>query len=364
MRSERTCSWYNCSVCCNERRKMFALASLAQAWISTSQARFGATIAEIYNESIGLRSGDNPQKSLGYLWTQPQGLVNNLVSTRGLGGSITWASDERLCSELSPLFQDTFWTMPLVSCDSIKASLTSAFETWEMNSRYVKFTDVTAQCHAHGHSRGGCPYAEIWVASMAGSGVASSTPDPALARQTPDFTTSFRLTNGLSPVGSLPQQVAEVVSGGLSFRTNDICYYQDSEFCSVFHQYKQVWNSPLAVRMVGTTMLFTVWGIAFVAMAVSTAIAVRRAAHSLKVKFVRDVELDVNSTDVTSTPVSRLERALLIFTTEFSIAGVAGRLLLMMIPWPFFTAVRAQRSPSPRLTVFCPAPLTISTRAA
>ena len=69
------------------------LPPFASAWISTSQARFGLTIEHIYNESLGQSAG-HPQHSLGYLWSQP----GSTAEVWGLGGSITWQWDKRLCS--------------------------------------------------------------------------------------------------------------------------------------------------------------------------------------------------------------------------------------------------------------------------
>ena len=77
---------------------------VVDAWITTSQARFGLTIQHILNESQGLIMGNgNPQSSLGYLWSQP----STTDDAHGLGGGITWHWDERLCSELQ--FEEHFW---------------------------------------------------------------------------------------------------------------------------------------------------------------------------------------------------------------------------------------------------------------
>ena len=86
------------------------LPPFASAWISTSQARFGLTIEHIYNESLGQSAG-HPQHSLGYLWSQP----GSTAEVWGLGGSITWQWDKRLCSRSGLKVEENFWAIPLVS---------------------------------------------------------------------------------------------------------------------------------------------------------------------------------------------------------------------------------------------------------
>ena len=124
--------------------------SSTSAWVSTTQARFGTTIEVIRDESLGNGVGTS-QASLGYLWTQPL----STTDPRGLGGSIAWAFDERLCNDLPGIFEEHFWSVSLVSCASIKASVHRAFDTWAMNSRHIKFTDASEHARAgYGRRRG------------------------------------------------------------------------------------------------------------------------------------------------------------------------------------------------------------------
>ena len=91
------------------------LSASASAWISTSQARFGLSIEAIYNETSLGKSEGEPTTSLGYLWSLPHASRDPL----GLGGSITWQWDERLCDVLT--FKESFWNIPFGSCSATKA---------------------------------------------------------------------------------------------------------------------------------------------------------------------------------------------------------------------------------------------------
>jgi hypothetical protein len=104
------------------------------------------------------------------LWTMP----SDVDSLEGLGGGITWAWDPTLCTALLPRFKErsSAFGSTLVSCDSIKAALTRAFDNWSANSRYINFLDVTLECEKlgalfgppngpaqPGQKHGGCPLA-------------------------------------------------------------------------------------------------------------------------------------------------------------------------------------------------------------
>ena len=67
------------------------------SWITITQARYGTSIERIRNESRGINIG-SPDKTLGHLWSLP---VNGF-DQKGLGGSITWAWDSRMCAQLLP----------------------------------------------------------------------------------------------------------------------------------------------------------------------------------------------------------------------------------------------------------------------
>ena len=67
--------------------------TLAQAWTSLSQARFGVHHSSIANELRGVVDQTyTPQQALGYLWTLPA----DPLSDRGLGGGIAFAWDPKL----------------------------------------------------------------------------------------------------------------------------------------------------------------------------------------------------------------------------------------------------------------------------
>jgi hypothetical protein len=322
---------------------LLSAARPAHAWVSTTQARFGTTIATIYNESLGIGEGDK-QTSLGYLWNLP-GATTDVT---GLGGSITWAWDERLCDDLQPRFEENFWGISLVSCASIKASMHRAFDTWAMNSRHVKFTDVSDQCAAAGHPHAiDCPLAEIWVTSLTASEASAHATEPIVSTPRASFTTFFRYTNGVYPrraFGSGPtahwvnRKVAEVTGGTLAFReTDDVCWYLDSQFCSGFHDWKSAWGSPAAAYAVGVTIWFTLWFIAIVGMVIFTVMHARQSNRDrLKAD---DVKLDMVEDEPVAPPKRpRLDRLCRVLD-EFTIVGTSLRLLLILLPWPFFSAI-------------------------
>ena len=226
---------------------LLSCATCANAWVSTSQALFGATIDGIYNESIGKDLGlplnIARQQSLGYLWTLP----SDPLETRGLGASITWAWDESLCARLLPQMKENFWGVSLVTCAAVKASMHRAFATWSVNHRHIKFTEVTDLCKKTGQLHENCTHAEIWVTFLRPATATASGLEVSNAQQTAprNFPTDFRATNGLGrfrQVGpyTVARPVAEIQRATISFRTNDVCWYLDSEFCSAWHSFKNI----------------------------------------------------------------------------------------------------------------------------
>ena len=323
---------------------------VVDAWITTSQARFGLTIQHILNESQGLIMGNgNPQSSLGYLWSQPSTTDN----AHGLGGGITWHWDERLCSELQ--FEEHFWGIPFGNCASIKASMYRAFDTWSMNSRHIKFTDVSDECAELGYTTTRCPLAEIWVTvirTVNGTHDPHGPGAPVISTQFPQFTTDFRYTNAEynvvkvgngADVSYVQRQVAEVVGGTLGFRTRGTCWYQDSAFCNNFHSWKSTWGSPTAAYVVGVTLFMAFWFSAFCFMTVATAIEIRFVLRK-HVRISSDSDRDADFDFSASVPAPFLER-LCTVVASFSIVGTALRLLLIVVIWPYYTAVRP---PHPR----------------
>ena len=234
-----------------------------RAWVSTSQARYGASIELIQDESLGLDAitpagvHQQQQMSLGYLWSLPADSSDD----RGLGGSITWAFDEKICDDILPLFNEKFWGISFVNCQTIKASIHRAFETWAMNSKHIKFTDVSSICKKTGQLRESCTHAEVWVTVLNKSKTTTLTEyqEAASARQTwpLSYQTDFRSTNGQTPYRQFgtyqtPRPVAEIQRGVVAFQSQNICWYLDSMFCANWHAFKKLAgdNNPNAMKVV------------------------------------------------------------------------------------------------------------------
>ena len=101
------------------------LATSAHAWISVSQALYGAKLDDL-RAATRRQSSLNADKSLGWLWSAPR----STTDARGLGQSITWAWDPRLCDMLLPAFRSDAFGIPLINCGTIKATMHRAFLTW------------------------------------------------------------------------------------------------------------------------------------------------------------------------------------------------------------------------------------------
>jgi len=244
------------------------------------------------------------------LWTMP----SDVDSLEGLGGGITWAWDPTLCTALLPRFKErsSAFGSTLVSCDSIKAALTRAFDNWSANSRYINFLDVTLECEKlgalfgppngpaqPGQKHGGCPLAEIWVTQLASvaspqrrraqtvgaaPSLDSMSEDAYLVQEEQGgqqqlrggsitavatalsylrVSSSFRFTNGerpytLSSSGErvYGRHIVETISGRLAYAASgtvagglDLCWYLDSYFCSHFHGLKRHVGSPQTARV-------------------------------------------------------------------------------------------------------------------
>ena len=172
----------------------------ASGWVSTSQARFGATISGIKNEMKGTINYP-VQQSLGYLWSLP----TDSQSDRGLGQSITWAWDDTLCDLLS--MEEDFWEMSFIGCEEIRASMHRAFQSWSMNHKHISFTEVTEDCKKLGQLREGC--AEIWVTALDSSdptyGAATSNNGTEAAQSAPSAAaTSAPPMPQISPAAKTP----------------------------------------------------------------------------------------------------------------------------------------------------------------
>ena len=83
----------------------------SHAWVTTSQARYGATV-----EDISLGTYDDSEvgadHQIGWLWSSPASSRN----PRGLGQSITWAWDPLLCEKLLSTFKEEFFNIRIIGC--------------------------------------------------------------------------------------------------------------------------------------------------------------------------------------------------------------------------------------------------------
>lgn len=300
----------------------------AFCWVSISQSKFGASVSGIQNEMLG-NAGANIQQNLGYLWTLPEDSLSN----KGLGGGITFGWDEKLCDNLLPKFrEDVFSLNFLIDCSSLKAAVHRSFQSWSANHKYIDFLDVSERCFKDGYvDVKSCPHAELWItylnttASSVSAGLSSSTEAAATAIPFFDYTSNFRFTNGEYAQKKqngiwVPREVVETFGGGIEL-SKDLCWYLDSQFCSVFHSLKQ-WGDAEVVRQVGKSLLYLVWAIAVFGL-------VLRLARSLH----RQLKLKARA--------SARERweAFLETMAKQTVLGTAVRLVLIAIPWPFDIAI-------------------------
>lgn len=239
------------------------LASETRSWVTISQARYGAQVADIRTlyDNTTAPSGKPPQQLLGYLWQTPQ----DPTSHDGLGGGITWAWDPNLCAQLLPKFEEDFFFVPFVTCSMLKAAMGRGFASWSANSAQLSFTDVSAECEKLGQLNENCPLAEIWVtannAPAASGGAAQSgltvdaigeSPESgelalggtgvsaALALPYPRYQAKFMYTNG---VEANTAAVIETTRARVSFNT-DLCWYLDvSQFALHSHELFMDWST-------------------------------------------------------------------------------------------------------------------------
>ena len=314
-----------------------------RAWITVTQARFGVTHENIYNDSIG-KGEDHPQRSLGYVWEQPA----NTLDSRGLGGSITWGWDDNLCAKIEPRFEERFWGISLISCDSIKASMHRAMDTWAMNSRFIKFTDVSERCNSEGYAgTTACPHAEIWITHLNASTVSAAGADPILSVPNSKFTETFRGTSAFSPFVTLPgfngsgpinapRRVVATVGGTIYFRTEGVCWYLDSQFCSPLHDWKHNWGSASAAYAVGVTIMFFIWIIAVLITVTETCVTTKRGfKKNLKSPASEDWSAFVLEEE--KQPLA--ERICKVLLSEFTVPFLTLRFFLMVVPWAFYVAI-------------------------
>jgi hypothetical protein len=321
------------------------------SWITITQARYGTSIEHIRNESRGINIG-SPDKTLGHLWSLP---VNGF-DQKGLGGSITWAWDSRMCAQLLPQFKDEFWFISLISCEGLRASMHRAFDTWAQNSRYIKFTDVTEQCIAGGYaaSLSDCPHAEIVVTDLPAANLTAgvrNVSDPVVSTPRTAFTSTFESTSGYRPFRGFGQSpgaplgtffftavrpVPEAIGGSIEFRS-DVCYYLDSQFCQGFHDWKRVHGSVGAFFLFNLCF-FLVVGTALALVVVKFAVAAKRFTK-MHDKLLLETGVDVNNDGLDDITITARIETMLAVIAEFSFRGTIARLFALIVPWPFFSAV-------------------------
>ena len=107
-------------------RFLFALLLAETAsWLSISQARYGVRVEDM-QQMTRYGSSLNADRSLGWLWSA----ARTTTDTKGLGQSITWAWDPALCTRLLPAFRSDAFGIPLIDCNTIRATMHRAFSTW------------------------------------------------------------------------------------------------------------------------------------------------------------------------------------------------------------------------------------------
>lgn len=240
----------------------------AKGWVTKSQATYGAQISEIQDLMNGKYVDRAIQAQLGFLWTYPEATTDQT----GLGRGITWSWDPELCDLLRPKFREGIAGMNLVTCDSLKAAISRAFDKWAANSPFIKFIDVTEECNKLGinygpptaafqqsqYPHGGCPLAKIWITRIEstaarrklgdflegrslqsadestiveGTEALSAGVAVATAQSHARYSSDFRYTNGVVPhllaadgVTKLSRKVVETYAGTFSFNVEDICW--------------------------------------------------------------------------------------------------------------------------------------------
>ena len=228
---------------------LLLLLPIVTGWLSISQARYGATLDDLRDQTY-MQSTANADRSIGWLWSAPR----SQTDSRGLGQSITWAWDPKLCDMILGSFKSDAFGIPMLGCESIKVAMHRAFMTWSQvrraiyyfilvtpslaatfvarffilqNHPMISFTEVTTLCEETGQLHEQCTHAEVWVTyrnvSRDGStGGVSGAVQAAVALPTHAITTDFYHTNGQQPTMELsvsgtsiqvPKQTIEVRVG-------------------------------------------------------------------------------------------------------------------------------------------------------
>jgi hypothetical protein len=109
-----------------------------------------------------------------------------------------------------------------------------------------------------------------------------------------------------------------------------LCWYLDSNFCSGFHELKKL-ADPDTVQMVGLVILFGIWSIVVIFMLV-------RVLRS----FRKQLSMKVGKIDSLGKVKSQVEgrwNILLEVFAKQTVLGTALRLVVIMIPWPFYLQI-------------------------
>lgn len=342
---------------------LFFRLELLVGWVTLSQSRFGAQLADIQKQTAGnLQNVSVPLiQRLGFFWSAPQ--VQSSAS--GLGGGITWAWDSTLCSKLLPLFHETVFGYQLVTCETIKAAVHRGFASWADNHPTISFVDVTNECEALGMLSPSCPLAELWVTALnttssgsksaaltdtqlaalmavptdqqstaateqlisalgvvseVGASPGESSRTAATATPSARYQSQFYFTSGRLAAGGAGAPMIETYKAVISFSVGDnFCWYLDSTFCSGFHALKRL-GTPDAVLLVCRALIYSLWSIGLLSIGV-------QLVYLLRPQLVSALSL------------SERLKAISAAVSNWSVLGTALRVLLTVTPPLFFELI-------------------------
>ena len=96
-------------------------------WITKAQAVYGVSYDAIINQYQGGAEPEDPRSELSMLWGFNPNPATVRQMAHGLNGGITWAWDDKLCSDLLPLFHEDVLCVA-AACPSIP-QLRAAFHS-------------------------------------------------------------------------------------------------------------------------------------------------------------------------------------------------------------------------------------------
>ena len=123
----------------------------------------------------------------------------------------------------------------------------------------------------------------------------------------------------------MPHDALRCLALGRCFR------YLDSYFCSEFHRLKNTSN-PTRVHLIFTILLFGLWALALIAVLLHLSVAF---CQQLRLAAGGEGDLDRDG------KISMSERGVACASAlgKQTILGTATRLVLVIIPWPFYQAL-------------------------